>query len=94
MYGDEHVQENFHAAQTVKLLDISEYDFLSGKFSRKDIQLIKKRIVQSILFTDMATMKQLRDEFQDHLNKFNITKDENRDLLIDNSSPETIEVSK
>ena len=69
-------------------------DEKSGKFSRKDIQLIKKRIVQSILFTDMATMKQLRDEFQDHLNKFNITKDENRDLLIDNSSPETIEVSK
>lgn len=94
MYGEEHVQENFHAAQTVKLLDISEYDFLTGKFSRKDIQLIKKRIVQSILFTDMATMKQLRDEFQDHLNKFNITKDENREFLIDTSSPETTEISK
>jgi len=37
MYGEEHVQENFHAAQTVKLFDISEYDFLTGKFSRSDI---------------------------------------------------------
>ena len=45
MYGEEHVQENFHAAQTVKLLDISEYDFLSGKFNRAQIKLIKKRIV-------------------------------------------------
>lgn len=94
MYGEEHVQENFHAAQTVKLLDISEYDFLSGKFTRAQIKLIKKRIVQSILFTDMATMKQLRDEFQDHLNKFAIKDSENRNLLIDNTSPETVEVTK
>lgn len=68
MYGEDHVQENFHAAQTVKLLDISDYDFLSGKFSRSEIRLIKKRIVESILFTDMASMKQLREEFQNHLN--------------------------
>ncbi len=33
MYGDDHVQENFHAAQTVKLLYIADYDFLSGKFT-------------------------------------------------------------
>lgn len=72
MYGEEHVQENFHAAQTVKLLDISDYDFLSGKFTQREIKTIKKRIVESILFTDMATMKQLREEFQNHLNKFEI----------------------
>jgi hypothetical protein len=42
----------------------------------------------------MATMKQLRDEFQDHLNKFDITGEKNRELLIDTSSPETIEISK
>jgi len=33
MYGEDHVQENFHSAQTVKLLDINDYDFLSGKFT-------------------------------------------------------------
>ena len=63
MFGDEHVQENFHSAQTLKLLDIYEYDFLSGKFSPKEIKHIKKRIAESILFTDMATMKQLREDF-------------------------------
>lgn len=63
MYGEEHVQENFHAATTVKLLDCSDYDFLSSKFSVTEIGLIRKRIVETILFTDMATMKQLREEF-------------------------------
>lgn len=42
----------------------------------------------------MATMKQLRDEFQDHLNKFSIKDNENRDKLIDTSTPETTEVTK
>ena len=63
MYGEEHVQENFHAATTVKLLDCSDYDFLSTKFSQAEIGLIWKRIVETILFTDMATMKQLREDF-------------------------------
>jgi len=94
MYGEEHVQENFHAAQTLKLLDIAEYDFLSGKFSRADIKLMKKRMAEAILFTDMATMKQLRDEFQAHLNKFGIQGGRNREKLIDTSSPATIEYSK
>ena len=42
----------------------------------------------------MATMKQLRDEFQEHLNKFAIKDSENREFLIDNTSPETVELSK
>ena len=63
MYGDEHVQENFHAAQTIKLLDIYDYDFLSGMFSAQEIKTIRKRITHSILSTDMAMMNQLREEF-------------------------------
>ena len=42
----------------------------------------------------MATMKQLRDEFQEHLNKFGIKESENRNLLIDNTNAETVETSK
>ena len=57
MYGEEHVQENFHAATSLKLFDNNDYDFLSGKFTQKEIQLIKKRMAETILFTDMATMK-------------------------------------
>lgn len=39
-------------------------------------------------------MKQLREEFQDHLNKFAIKDSENREMLIDNTSPETVELTK
>ena len=39
-------------------------------------------------------MKQLRDEFQEHLNKFEIKESNNREKLIDTSTPETTEVSK
>lgn len=42
----------------------------------------------------MATMKQLREEFQEHMNKLGIKATENRELLIDTSSPETVETSK
>lgn len=71
-----------------------EYDFLSGKFTPKEIQIFKKRMVESILFTDMATMKQLRDEFQNHLNKFEIGANKNTDKLIDTTNYMTVEKSK
>ena len=60
MYGNEHVQESYHAAQTLKLMETSEFDFLSDRFSRSETKTIKKRMARSILFTDMATMHKLR----------------------------------
>lgn len=33
MYGDANVQESYHAAETLKLLNMNEYDFLSAHFS-------------------------------------------------------------
>ena len=75
-------------------MDISDYDFLSGKFTINEIKIIKKRIVESILLTDMATMKQLREDFQNHLNKFEIHDQKNVEKLIDFSSPTTLEKSK
>jgi len=94
MYGAEHVQENLHAALTLRQLETPEYDFLTGKLSQSDIRIIKKRMMTSILFTDMATMQKLRDEFQAHLDKFGITNTKNRDKLIDTTSPATVEYSK
>lgn len=63
MYGAEHVQESLHAATTLKLLELSELDFLGDNFSAKEIRVMKKRIIETILHTDMASMKQLREEF-------------------------------
>lgn len=42
----------------------------------------------------MATMKQLREDFQDHLNKQGIKSGANCENLIDTSSPDAIEHSK
>ncbi len=42
----------------------------------------------------MAQMKELREDFQCHLNKFNIHNGENKELVIDKTSAATIESSK
>jgi hypothetical protein len=42
----------------------------------------------------MATMKQLREDFQTHLNKFEIKDKKNSDKLIDNTNAHTLEKSK
>jgi hypothetical protein len=92
MFGEEQVQENLHASSTINLLNNNDYDFLSGNFTQKEIQLIRKRVVETILYTDMATMKQLREDFQAHLNKFCIMS--KRENIIDDTSEDTIEKSK
>ena len=94
MYGDEQVQENNHAAQTLKLLDNFDTDFISSKFTKGECRIVKKRIIESILFTDMASMNKLRDGFQSHLNKFGIKNAVNREKLIDHSSVRAEEQSK
>ena len=76
------------------MLDTYDYDFLSGLHSAGEIKTIRKRILHSILATDMAQMKQLRNEFQEHLNRFGIKETENRNQLIDVTSPDSIEYSK
>jgi len=57
MYGEESVQENLHAATTLKLLDSNDCNFLAGQLSYKEVVVVKKRIIESILHTDMAQMK-------------------------------------
>jgi hypothetical protein len=55
---------------------------------------MKKRIVSAILSTDMAAMKNLREEFQTHLNQFEIQDGNNQHKIIDSSNESTIEYSK
>lgn len=63
-------------------------------FSASEVKTIRKRMVESILSTDMAQMKQLRDDFQLHLNQFGIQDTVNRERLIDTTDADTIEDSK
>jgi len=94
MYGEEQIQENLHAAHTLKLLQSNEFDFLSSHFSGNEVNLIKKRIVETILNTDMAMMKKLREDFQTHLNKFSKEGKLQLGSIIDNTNEQTVEYSK
>ena len=60
MFGDQAIQENNHAAQTLQLLENADFDFLSARNKPAETRIIKKRIIESILFTDMASMNTLR----------------------------------
>ena len=37
MYGEVSIQESYHAAETIKLLNLNEYDFVSEKHSTQNI---------------------------------------------------------
>lgn len=94
MYGESSVQESFHAAETLKLLSFNEYDFIGGKYSTTECQLFRKRILECIISTDMALMKQLRGQLADHLERLEIKDGNNADKLIELSSPAAAEKSK
>lgn len=55
---------------------------------------MKKRITILILNTDMALMKELREQLQTHMDKFAIMNGKNADRFIDNTSPEAENASK
>jgi hypothetical protein len=61
LYGESSVQERQHSEITLKMLDQEQFDFLSSRFQPDQIKLIKKRILGSILSTDMAFMTSLRE---------------------------------
>ena len=91
MYGDTNVQESYHVAETLKLLNMNEYDFVCQTLTPLQCQLFKKRIIECIIHTDMASMKELRNKFGDHMAAFNIENGHNSEHLIDSSSPKAIE---
>ena len=70
MYGDVNVQESYHVAETLKLLNMIEYDFISQSLTTQEIQLFKKRIIECIIHTDMAEMKNLRSQLSKHMETF------------------------
>lgn len=72
MYGDVNVQESFHVAETLKLLNSNEYDFVQSKMTPMQAQHFRKRIVECIIHTDMAEMKGLRNRLSKHMEAFEI----------------------
>lgn len=94
MYGDSNVQESYHVAETLKLLTMNEYNFVCDTLTPLEMQLFRKRIVECIINTDMAKMKNLREQLSEHMDTFGIANGHNSQKLIDTNSPKVIEESK
>jgi predicted HD phosphohydrolase len=83
-FGDMGVQEGFHAATTILLLE--KYNIHSQALTPTSMRLIKKRILVSILDTDMASKKDLETQFQAHLDKRGIKNGANFYNFIDRTT--------
>jgi len=93
-FGDVAVQEGYHAATTIFLIEQREYDFFGLPMTRTARRLMKKRILCSILDTDMACSKQLFSDLQSHLEKRGIKDGANFFNFIDRTNSDTQERSK
>lgn len=70
------------------LLEKEEFDFLTDYFDAKEVRKIKKEIMNAIIHTDMATMKDLRDKMKMHLDQRAIKDGVNSNLFVDTTSPQ------
>ena len=94
IFGAAGVQEKYHAAQTIKMLKMHENDFFPRSLTRHAKRVVHKRILMSILNTDMAQHNDLHVKMEAHLAKMGIENGENSSKFIDKSSSETQEESK
>ena len=85
MYGEQAVQENFHAAESFAILNQTDYNFLED-FSRDDFKTFRQRFTGIILATDMARHTSDLAKMKTIMEKKGIQNGENRALLIDNES--------
>ena len=94
LFGDQAIQESFHAAQTIKLLEQRENDFFPKDLTSTGKRLIKKRILVSILQTDMAASSTLHSDMKNHLEVNGIKDGMNIHRFIDRTTSTSQEKSK
>lgn len=93
-YSDVPVQEGYHAATTILLLEQENLNFLSERLTSTAKRLIKKRILVSILDTDMGGKKDLEMQFQRHLEGCGIRNGAHFGNFIDKTTSDSQEKSK
>ena len=72
-HNDQSVQENFHVAQSFKLLSQFEFNFMTA-FTREEYLHFRKRMVGIILATDMSRHNKDHSTFKELLATKDITK--------------------
>ena len=79
-YNDISVLENYHSAQTFKLLSKPEYDIFIN-FKIEEYRIIRRRIIEGILSTDMANHQKVLLNAKGKIEKFNIKEGKNFELI-------------
>lgn len=72
--------ENFHVAQTFKLLNNRQFDLLSH-FKPEEYRTLRRRIIEGILATDMANHQKVISAVKTKIDLFSIEKGTNFDKI-------------
>ena len=84
-YNDSTCLENMHVAETFKML-IKDENFFVEKFSKYEYRHFRYRMIDGILSTDMAKHKDLKDQMNDMMKKYDIKIGEGVSNIFDNDS--------
>lgn len=77
---DQSVLENYHISQTFKVLYNNDYNIFEH-FHPEEFRISRKRIIQSILSTDMANHLSVLSAMKSKMTKFNISKGKNFECI-------------
>lgn len=81
-YNDISVLENFHIAQTFKLLSIDEYNILKN-FKPEEYRILRRRMIEGILATDMANHQKVLSATKAKIETYKIKNGENFNKIFD-----------
>ena len=83
-YNDQSVLENYHVAESFKLINSSkDYDIFE-LLSADDFKLMRKRVIECVLATDMTLHNKEYHFLKMRIPTFNISKGENVDKIFEN----------
>ena len=80
-YNDQSILENFHVAETFKIIHNDEYNLFCN-LSKEEFRHIRRRMINCILSTDMAFHSKMMADFKNKISIFNIENGKNSNLLL------------
>ena len=82
-YNDKSVLENYHIAQTFKLINSNSCYNIFSELDKNEMLLIRKRMINCVLSTDMINHAKLYSFLKLSIEKYNIVKGENANKIFE-----------
>ena len=92
--NDTDVLEAYHISQTFKLIRSNEKYNIFSEVNNENYRLMRKRMIGCVLATDMIFHNKQFNFVKDNISKFNISKGENRDKIIENVKEKLFDVQQ